>query len=163
METFSALLAICAGNSHVTGEFPAQRPVTRSFDVLFDLRLDGRLIKQSRGRWFETSSRPLWRHSNVLMCEVINTGNAKCKAEISCSTNFCFPRIFHLTALPVTALYITMTKLNLSDDEYMAIAGNIFNVVLWLERGSPRWKPFAACQESEVRDMLPMRFTAPGS
>ena len=37
MEAFSALLAICAGNSPVTGEFPAQRPVTRSFDVLFDL------------------------------------------------------------------------------------------------------------------------------
>ena len=34
METFSALLAICAGNSPVTGEFPAQRPVRRSFDVL---------------------------------------------------------------------------------------------------------------------------------
>ena len=33
METFSALLALCAGNSPVTGEFPAQRPVTRSFDV----------------------------------------------------------------------------------------------------------------------------------
>ena len=33
METFSALLAICAGNSPVPGEFPAQRPVTRSFDV----------------------------------------------------------------------------------------------------------------------------------
>ena len=35
METFSALLAICAGSSPVTGEFPAQRPVTRSFDVFF--------------------------------------------------------------------------------------------------------------------------------
>ena len=33
METFSALLVICAGNSPVPGEFPAQRPVTRSFDV----------------------------------------------------------------------------------------------------------------------------------
>ena len=39
METFSALLTICAGNSPVTGEFPAQRPVTRTFDVFFDLRL----------------------------------------------------------------------------------------------------------------------------
>ena len=39
METFSALLAICAGNSPVLGEFPAQRPVTRSFDVFFDLHL----------------------------------------------------------------------------------------------------------------------------
>ena len=37
METFSALLAICAGNSPVSGEFPAQRPVTRSFDAFFDL------------------------------------------------------------------------------------------------------------------------------
>ena len=35
MKTFSALLALCAGNSPVPGEFPAQRPVTRSFDVFF--------------------------------------------------------------------------------------------------------------------------------
>ena len=47
METFSALLAICAGNSPVTGEFPAQRPVTRSFGVFFYLRLNKRLSKQS--------------------------------------------------------------------------------------------------------------------
>ena len=40
MGAFSALLAICAGNSPVTGEFPAQRPVTRSFDDFFDLRLN---------------------------------------------------------------------------------------------------------------------------
>ena len=49
METFSVLLAICGGNSPVTGEFPAQRPVTRSFDVFFDLRLNKRLSKQWRG------------------------------------------------------------------------------------------------------------------
>ena len=35
VETFSALLAICAGNSLVPGEIPTQRPVTRSFDVFF--------------------------------------------------------------------------------------------------------------------------------
>ena len=64
METFSALLAICAGNSPITGEFPAQRPVTRSFDVFFYLHLNKRLSKQSWGWWFETPSRPLWRHSN---------------------------------------------------------------------------------------------------
>ena len=40
METYSALLAICEGNSPVTGEFPAQRPVMRNFDVFFDLRLN---------------------------------------------------------------------------------------------------------------------------
>ena len=38
METFSALLALCARNSPVPGEFPAQRPVMRSFVVFFDLR-----------------------------------------------------------------------------------------------------------------------------
>ena len=47
METFSALLAICTGNSSVSGEFPAQRPATRSFDIFFDLRLNKRLGKQS--------------------------------------------------------------------------------------------------------------------
>ena len=65
METFSASLVLCAGNSPVTGEFPAQRPVTRSFDVFFDLRLNKRLSKQSWGWWFETPSRSLWRHCNV--------------------------------------------------------------------------------------------------
>ena len=59
-----ALLALCAGNSPVTGEFPSQRPVTRSFDVFFDPRLNKRLSKQSLGWWFETPSRPLWRHCN---------------------------------------------------------------------------------------------------
>ena len=65
METFSALLGICAGNSPVPGELPAQRPVTRSFDIFFDLRLNKRLSKQSWGWWFETLSRTFWRHRNV--------------------------------------------------------------------------------------------------
>ena len=56
METLSVLL--------VTGEFPAQRPVTRNFDIFFDLRLNKRLSKQSWGWWFEMPSRPIWRHSN---------------------------------------------------------------------------------------------------
>ena len=64
MEIFSALLAICAGNSPVTGEFPTQRPVTRSFDIFFDLRLNKRLSKQSWVWWSETPSRLLWRHCN---------------------------------------------------------------------------------------------------
>ena len=64
METFSAILAICAGISPLTGELPAQRPVTRSFDVFSDLRLNKRLSEQSRGWWFETPSRPWWRHIN---------------------------------------------------------------------------------------------------
>ena len=47
METCSALLARCVGNSPVTGEFPAQRPVTQSFDVFFDLRQNKQFSKQS--------------------------------------------------------------------------------------------------------------------
>ena len=65
METFSAWLVLCAGNSPVPGEYSAQRPVTRSFDAFFDLRLNKRLSKQSWGWWFETQSHSLWRHSNV--------------------------------------------------------------------------------------------------
>ena len=64
MEIFSALLAIWAGNSPATGEFPARRPVTRSFGVFFDLRLNKRLSKHSWGWWFEKPSRPLRRHCN---------------------------------------------------------------------------------------------------
>ena len=92
METFSALLVFCAGNSPVPGEFPSQRPVTRSFDV-FSLiyawtnvwannrhacalrrkgahyivtlyRRDKLLTKQLWGWWFETPSCSLWRHCN---------------------------------------------------------------------------------------------------
>ena len=64
METFCALLALCAGNSPVPGEFPAQRPVARSFDVFLDLGLNKRLSKQSWIWWFEAPSCPLWRHCN---------------------------------------------------------------------------------------------------
>ena len=69
MKTFSALLAICARNSPVTGEFPSQTPVTRSFDVFFDLHQNKRLRQQSWGWWFVTPSCSLWRHCNdTLAC-----------------------------------------------------------------------------------------------
>ena len=64
-KTFSALLALCVGNSPDTSDFPSQRPVTRSFDVLFDLRLNQRLSKQWKPRWFETPSRSFWRRCNA--------------------------------------------------------------------------------------------------
>ena len=66
METFSVLLALCVENSPVTGEFPSQRPVTRGFDIFFDLRLNKRLSKQSLGWWFETPSCSFWYHCNVM-------------------------------------------------------------------------------------------------
>ena len=63
---------ICRVTGHLCGEFtghrwiPAQRPVTRSFDVFFDLCLNKQLSKQSWGWWFWTPSCPLWRHCNVM-------------------------------------------------------------------------------------------------
>ena len=76
VETFSALLALCVGTSPVTGEFPSPRPVTR---------LNKRLGKQSWGWWFETPSRPLWRHSNGALI------------SLSCKLCFClsikFPKL----------------------------------------------------------------------
>ena len=46
------------------GEFPTQRPVTRNYDVFFDLRLNKRLSKQPRGWWFDTPSWSLGRQCN---------------------------------------------------------------------------------------------------
>ena len=63
---FSALLALCAGNSQVTSEFHLQRPVTRSFGIFIDVRLNKQLSKQSWGWWFEMPSRSLWRHRNAM-------------------------------------------------------------------------------------------------
>ena len=62
---------IFRGTGHLCGKFTGhrwsprtQRPVTQSFVVFFDLRLNERLSEQSLGWWFETPSRPLWRHGN---------------------------------------------------------------------------------------------------
>ena len=61
MGTFSALLALCVGNSTVTGEFPTQRPVTRSFDVSFDLRLNKHF---SHEIWSICASIERWHHND---------------------------------------------------------------------------------------------------
>ena len=75
MKTFSALLAICAGNSPVPGDFPTQRPATWTFNVFFDLRLNKRLRNQSWGWWFETLLCLLLRHCNVNLILLIKLLN----------------------------------------------------------------------------------------
>ena len=72
METFSALLALCEGKPPVTGEFSAQRPVTRSFGDFFDLRLNKRL-NQDTG--------DLRRHR--IHCDVTVMINENCLRNIS--------------------------------------------------------------------------------
>ena len=62
METFSALLALCEGKPLFSGGFPSQRPVSQSFDIFFDVRVN----KQSRRWWFEMPWDSLWHHCNDL-------------------------------------------------------------------------------------------------
>ena len=66
METFSALLALCAGNSPVTGEFPHEGQWRRVLMFSLICALNKQLSKQSWGWWFETPSCPLWRQCNGL-------------------------------------------------------------------------------------------------
>ena len=91
METFSALLAFCAGNSPVPGEFPVQRTVTRSFDVFFDLCLNKRLSKHLWGWWFDTLSGPLWRHSNAAI--VVSVDALEPSAKLNKSYSIFFRKI----------------------------------------------------------------------
>ena len=103
MEIFSELLVICAGNSPVTGELPAQRPVTRIFYVFFDLCLDKRLSKQTGGWWFETPSRPSWRHCNDMNLGVtycIRSGYLCCEIAEHWSIVHCYlQNIFQTAAM----------------------------------------------------------------
>ena len=69
VEIISSFIMMTSSNGDISalpvpGEFPAQRPVTRSVDVFFDLRLNKRPSKHWRGWWFETPSCSLWRHCN---------------------------------------------------------------------------------------------------
>ena len=113
VETFSALLDFCAGNSPVTGEFPAQRPVTRTFGVFFDLRLNKRLSKQSWGWWFETPLRPLWRHCNETHhSSPVSVSFVSSKAP--CITRACQLHVFlinlRLENFVMLVMYATKTK-----------------------------------------------------
>ena len=81
MEAFSLLLAICAGYSPVTYDFPAQRPVTRSLDVFFDLRLNKRLSKKIVRLVIRDAIAPLLRHFSAMftnfqirgLCRLVKT------------------------------------------------------------------------------------------
>ena len=103
METFSALLAICAGNSPVPGEFPTQSPVTRSFDVFLDLRPNKRSSKQWWGWWFETLSRPLWRHRN---------GNETVSSLASSIHYWAQRDLFHIISWLAMTQFLTYTSLS---------------------------------------------------
>ena len=91
MEAFSALLAICAGNSPVTGEFSTQRPVSQSFDVFFDLRLIKRLSKQREAG----DLRRHRAHYDVIVMNLHGSQNTSFQENIS-GINIVWGQIHHL-------------------------------------------------------------------
>ena len=147
METFSALLAICAGNSPVTGEFPTQRPVTRSFDVFFDLCLNKRLRKQSWGWWFEMISCPLWRHrnemqlSNTILSSFLTT---------SCSANPC---LWLLGNVVITHYDVIKSK-DVSRHRLFVRGIHRRSPVVSLTKGQWRGPLMLLCWQSEIKKLL---------
>ena len=123
METFSASLDICAGNSPVTGEFPHKRPVIRSFDVFFDLGLNKRLVKQSRRRWFETPSGSLMgcpvRSENqvlvpAIVCIILSAVYVVC--AVVCKGH-CSDVTMSTMASQITSLMIVYSTVDLGADQ----------------------------------------------
>ena len=96
---------LCAENSPITGEFPAQRPVTRSFDAFFDLRLNKQLSKQSWGWWFETPL--LWRRCDDGLSPVL------CQACPWTNAGFMLSGSFQLTLNQNTTLFNSFEKRHL--------------------------------------------------
>ena len=96
------MMTSSTGNSfRVTGHLCAQRPVTRGFDVFFDLRPDKQLSKQSSGWWFETPSHSLWRHHNEdYMCLCSGSVNILRSVE---NYSFAFHRAWTLNDRNVAA------------------------------------------------------------
>ena len=77
------------GESTGSGGFPSPRPMSRGFDILFDLCLNKRLSKQSRRQWFEAPSCSLWRHcSGIIGSYQLTTSHTVSVAEsVSISWN----------------------------------------------------------------------------
>ena len=122
METFSDLLAICGGNSPATGEFPAQRPVTRSFSVFFDLRLNTWLSKLLQGWWFDTPLCPLWRHSNNSACtctyvsELWDIRMAWMMLIVTNSLRHRDPQLHDLTHPLLCRIYASVNRVSIGSD-----------------------------------------------
>ena len=123
----------------VTGEFPTQRPVTRSFAVFFDLRLYQQLSKQWRRWWFETPSRSLWRHCN-------ETGTV---STASLGYNDINKIDQHTFVLP----YIISTKTNVAIRPKVSAAGEVIvtHVTLrWLIAVKPSTIRYPDVRSSEM-------------
>ena len=150
METFSALLALCVGNSPVTCEFPSQRPVTRSVDVFFDLRLNKRMSKQSWDWWFETSSCPLWRHCNVhhILLRLCSRRMSFVLTKTSIMVGCCTPVIAHKTSLVI----LSYTQVQMSVAFFRVIGcRRLPAAIRYLTALQANLRHNASCMESTYR------------
>ena len=71
----------------VTGGFPSQRPVTRSFDVFLDVHPNKRLSIKSTHQWFEMPLCSLWRHCNLNAWLRMTCNDCPVIASLSCDVN----------------------------------------------------------------------------
>ena len=101
------------GEFTAPSEFPAQRPVTRSFDVFFDPRLNKRLSKQPLGLWFETPAWSLWRHRND-MGSLVQSNSVMHDG----SDGDWFMWVTHLTMAIVTTGFVDKELINISNLKY---------------------------------------------
>ena len=117
-----------------TGEFLSQRPVTRNFEVLFDLRLNKRLSIQSWGCLFEVPLRSLWRHCNENgyhfdVMDFIEASRPACKTLKYCNTSLktwsCHNANFVITGIIRTTWGAT------DDDKVVFMATFCFQCFNW--------------------------------
>ena len=147
METFSALLALCAANSPVSGEFSTEGPVTRSFDVFFDLCLNKRLSKQSLGWWSETPSRLSWRHCNDWQNIIVIWAWMRLKLLATNRWNALFfvwiHNVLFLTDIRMTSCerhaWRFLHKMSVKPQTYRVVNALYSHIYLWYKI-LPRWK-----------------------
>ena len=142
METFSALLALCEGNPKITGGFPPQRPLTRSFGVFFHLRLNKRFSKQSRRRWFETPSCLLWRHCSDFPVTVTFIGLPQCHSEVGLrAITLCGVTMGTMTS-QITIVYSTEDQSKRQSSSPLAFARGIHR---WPVNSPRKWPVTRKC------------------
>ena len=128
---------------HLCEEFPAQRPVTRGFDVFFDLRPDKRLSKQSWGWWFETPSHSLWRHCNA---SVLSHWHCMWQAYDWPIPVHYIDVIMGAIASQITSLTIVYSTVNLGEDQrkHQSSASLAFVQGIhrdrWIPRTNGQWR-----------------------
>ena len=138
------------------GEFPTQRPVTRSFDVYFDLRLNKRLSKQPWGWWFETLSWSLWRQCNViwsfciLVVSLLWRHNGRDSVSNHQPRDFLLNRLFRRRSKKISKLRVTGLCVENSPGtgEFLAqMASKADNVSIW-------WRHYAGDRSCCFNDSL---------